>query len=370
MPDLLMIGEKMTIYIDMIAFYLQKAGGITVVWKELIIRMLRDRYHVILILQNAACDNLYFEQIMQRKPKIVYEQGQSVRINRYMPVRCHFEEGSSFISTYYRVPEKSTLKQYVVVHDFTYEYYVKGIKKAVHAWQKKKAVQHATVVICVSENTKKDLKKFYPWAKNKEIHVIYNGINETYRHLETVGEIKLLGKYNKEPYFMFVGSRAVYKRFDFAIAVAAQCEYGLLIIGGGKLTESEITELENRLGNNYLQLLGVEDEELNQIYNKAFALIYPSEYEGFGIPVIEAQKTGCPVIAREGSSISEIVKNKELLMKECTLEEAERVLKIFHDKEEILEEGYKNAERFSWEKTYQEYRKRLNEEQNSKVKES
>ena len=72
----------MRLYVDMIAFYLQKAGGITNVWKELLIRMLRDRMDVILILQSAECHNIYFEQIMSLAPEIIYENGNNIFINR------------------------------------------------------------------------------------------------------------------------------------------------------------------------------------------------------------------------------------------------------------------------------------------------
>ena len=73
----------MKLYIDMIAFYLQRAGGITSVWKELIIRLLRDKKKIVLILQKIKCENIYFNQIMELKPEIVYEQGIALSINRY-----------------------------------------------------------------------------------------------------------------------------------------------------------------------------------------------------------------------------------------------------------------------------------------------
>lgn len=344
----------------MIAFYLQKAGGITVVWKELITRMLRDRQDIVLILQNTECENIYFRQIMEYEPKTLIENGSKVKINRYMPVNCHFEENSSFVSTYYRIPKEKQIKQYTLVHDFTYEHYVKGIRKLVHAFQKKNSVRHSDVIICVSENTKSDLLKFYSWSNDKKIHVIYNGVSDVYRHIDNVTEIKALGKYNNEPFFLFVGSRAKYKRFDFAVDVSAKYKFGLVIIGGGKLTESETTELDSKLGDNYIQLLGIEDEELNLIYNKAFALLYPSEYEGFGIPIIEAQKAGCHVIAKDSSSVSEIITDDAILMKKCTLKEAERVINLYKaDRERLINKGYENSEKFSWEKTYQEYKDML-----------
>lgn len=349
----------MKIYIDMIAFYLQKAGGITSVWKELLIRMLKDKLNVVLILQNTECENIYFNQIMEFSPSVIYEKGDNVKINRYLPIRCHLEKESKFFSTYYRISLNNSIQQYVIVHDFTYEYYVKGIRRMVHSYQKKAAIKYADVIVCVSENTKKDLLQFYPWAGKKEVHVIYNGVNEVYKPCDNVEIIEELGKYNDIPFLLYVGSRVVYKRFDFAVNIAEKCEYGLVIIGGGELSGEEIELLNTGIKNSYLHISPISDERLNLIYNRAFALIYPSEYEGFGIPVIEAQKAGCPVIARRGSSISEIVK-EELLIKEYSLQEVLEFISLLKDEQKrklICQEGYLNAKRFSWAKTYEQYKK-------------
>lgn len=351
----------MKIYIDMIAFYLQKAGGITGVWKELLIRMLRDKLDITLILQDKKCENIYFKQIIDHSPNVIYEKGRNVFINRYLPVGCDLEKGSKFISTYYRIHRNTSICQYVLVHDFTYEYYLKGIRRLVHSWQKKKAVCSASVVICVSENTKRDLLKFYYWVK-KDIFVIYNGVNEVYRQCSDVGYINELQEYNNIPFLLYVGSRACYKRFDLAVKIARECRYGLVIIGGGSLQNKEITMLHKNVKHNYLHITGISDEILNLIYNKAFALVYPSEYEGFGMPIIEAQRAGCPVIARKGSAVSEIVRNQTILMENGSVRDAKEIihqLKNPSRRNIIKSEGFLNAKRFNWEKTYKEYVKVL-----------
>lgn len=350
----------MRLYIDMIAFYLQRAGGITSVWKELVIRMLKDGMDVVLILQRAECHNIYFDQIMGLDPVVIYENGNKVPVNRYLPIKCRLEKGSRFLSTYYRISLDRTISQYVLVHDFTYERYVKGLKKVIHSWQKKRAVKYADRLVCVSENTRNDLLLFYPWAEKKNIHVIYNGVSELYRPCHNIGEIEELGRYNSSPYLLYVGSRAGYKRFDIAVSVAGNSKYGLVIVGGGVLGQEELSLLGRELGDHYIHISGVSDERLNIIYNKAFALIYPSEYEGFGIPVIEAQRAGCPVVACKGSSVSEVMGEKGMLLSRCEASEAARFICDLENREYremIIAEGYKNAERFSWDKSYGEYRK-------------
>lgn len=352
----------MTLYIDMIAFYLQKAGGVTVVWKELIIRMLRDKWNLVLILQNVNCENIYFEEIMSFNPKCIYEHGISVKVNRYKAVNCPMENDCKFVSTYYRVTNYANVKQFTIVHDFTYEYYAKGIRKAVHQYQKKKSIRKADNIICVSENTKKDLLKFYPWAKDKEIHIIYNGVSNIYKPIDDKEKIDIIGLDSRAPFFVYVGSRAEYKRFDMAIDIAAHYGYNLIIVGGGQLNDDEKQRLDSKLKDNYLHRVGIDENELNLIYNKALALLYPSEYEGFGIPILEAQKAGCPVLARKGSSIDEVMMNNDVLMEKSTLSEAKKIIELFFDnkrRKQIIELGYSNALRFSWDITYEQYRKLL-----------
>lgn len=345
------------LYIDMTAFYLQNAGGITSVWKELIIRLLRDKKDVTLILQrDAICRNIYWEQIMAYHPCTVYESGK-IRINRYLPVQCRLKEGNLFVSTYYRRVKQKGIKQFVTVHDFTYEYYVKGIRKYIHAVQKRNAVKCADMVICVSENTMKDMHIFYPWSKNKKSRVIYNAANDIYKNEDATEIVDGISDMNGQ-FLLYVGSRAPYKRFDLAVEIAAKTGYYMVIIGGGRLSDKENKMLAEYGGFKWKHLTGISDGKLNYLYRRAYALIYPSEYEGFGIPLIEAQSAGCPVIAYNGSSVSEVMQDKATLMGKTDISEAERILKLLSDykfRKETVQKGYKNAKRFSWERTYKEY---------------
>jgi len=102
----------------------------------------------------------------------------------------------------------------------------------------------------------------------------------------------------------------------------------------------------------------VSDDWLNVYYNKASALIYPSSYEGFGLPVLEAQKAGCPVIAYNSSSIPEVIGNTPLLMGELTEECLIQKLKLLDDyklMEQTIIEGIANAKRFSWDTMAHQY---------------
>lgn len=101
----------------------------------------------------------------------------------------------------------------------------------------------------------------------------------------------------------------------------------------------------------------ISNAVLNRLYNNAFALLYPSLYEGFGIPILEAQKAGCPVIAYASSSIPEIMGDSPLLMHFANKETIYQCLNSLEDKNfraMVIKQGLENVKRFSWHKMYQE----------------
>lgn len=126
------------------------------------------------------------------------------------------------------------------------------------------------------------------------------------------------------------------------------------------MSEEEKSYFDNILGaERYEVKVGLSNEELNQYYNSVKCLVYPSSYEGFGIPVLEAQQAGCPVIAYNTSSIPEVIGDTPLVMQELTKEEIQEKLEKLNDdslRKSVIEKGLENAKRFSWDKAYGEYR--------------
>lgn len=108
------------------------------------------------------------------------------------------------------------------------------------------------------------------------------------------------------------------------------------MIVGAPLLAEELDFLQTELGqSNFMEMGRVSNEELNCLYNGAMALLYPSEYEGFGIPVLEAQRAGCPVIAYNASSIPEIIGDTPLLLDVLSIESITKCFNVLKIKRNV-----------------------------------
>lgn len=341
----------MHVVFDNIVFALQRAGGISVVWQELLERALRDGTYAKTVLDYPA------ENVSRAALTIPAEQCVALpmrRGERYRTPAYRAEAGSLFHSSYFRILPQRGVRNITTVHDLTYHYYRRGLPKWVHIAEEEHALRHSAGVICVSENTKQDLLHFYPWLREERIRVVYNGVSECFCPIEGV---------DNEGYLLYVGNRsASYKRFDVAVRVAQLTGVKLVVVGG-RLSEQERQWLSHTLGEGrYEAVSQVPNEALNTYYNKALCLLYPSDYEGFGIPIIEAQRAGCPVVCQEVSSIPEVAGGSALSVRPAEVgriaeEMADIVRQLQQGRIErvaIQRKGFENSRRFSWDETYRQ----------------
>ncbi|MEK7557018.1 MAG: glycosyltransferase family 1 protein [Patescibacteria group bacterium] len=221
------------------------------------------------------------------------------------------------------------------------------------------AVHRAKKIICVSQNSQKDVSKYFPEAKDKS-QVIYNGAEK----LKMDGENPFK---EHAPYLIYFGGFDARKNIDLLVRAFVKIrqshpDFRLLIIGE-KLDNPYRHAVEK-----LVQDLKIEEsvvftgyishEQLGAILKDAFCSVYPSKYEGFGLPPVESMAAGCPAIVANNSSLPEIVGDAGILV-ETDSEEAigEAVEKLFQDpplRQQLIEAGYAQAKKFDWETTYQQ----------------
>ena len=343
----------MKIVYDNIIFSLQKAGGISIYWTELIKRF-KNKGEI--LFYEKKNNNIFRKLIFY---DVKNESALGFKILRYLPFIKKLPEKSIFHSSYYRISLQKDIANITTVHDFTYEYFRTGMAKYIHIWQKGFAIKKSDGIICVSENTRRDLMKFYPMIEDSKVKVIYNGVGNEFIKLENSKEflIEQFEILKNKKYILYVGDRSTYKNFNIAVEVLKQLDdYMLVIVGGQKLSGFE-NELIDPIKNRTCHFRGISSEKLNILYNNAFCLLYPSSYEGFGIPVSEAMKSGCPVVSTNTSSIPEVAGQAALLVDDIKANSFIPNIKHLENKklrDELIYKGLEQSKKFSWDKCFSE----------------
>ncbi len=352
----------MKIYIDNIVFNLQKVGGISVYFSELINRLLASEFDVGFLEQKLTHSNILRNKLPIQKCMIIFERNVPVRLRSYFPIRLKLREKAIVHSSYYRTCYNNNAVNIVTVHDFNYEFYRHGIPKYVHSYIKGKSILNADGLICISNSTKKDLLNLYKDIDPLKIKVIYHGANQLFAPLDCskIEDVNsdIVTAAKCEKLILYVGARVHHKNFNLAVeTLSLLTDFKLIIVGSTTLSDSETSILNKNIGGRYTYFGNATVSELNYLYNKAFCLLYPSSYEGFGIPVLEAMQAGCPVVSTNCSSIPEVAGNAGLLVDTiCPAAFVEKIHSLedpaYRDK--VINAGFEQAKKFSWDKTYRE----------------
>lgn len=225
---------------------------------------------------------------------------------------------------------------------------------------KKLAASSADHIICISESTRQDVIDILGVEPNRT-SVIYLGFN-SFTLFQGVPNDML--HFFSTPYLLYVGQRGGYKNFEKFICAYVQSKslseiFKVICFGGGVFTANEI-RLMNDLGinrNAVLQISG-NDQLLGHFYKNATAFIYPSLYEGFGIPPLEAMSQGCPVVCSLSSSIPEVVGDAgEYFDPNDILGISNAIERVVFNENRITELkflGSRRLTKFSWDKCAQE----------------
>ena len=266
------------------------------------------------------------------------------------------------------------IKTIVVIHDLVAFLFPNSHnKKAVYIEKffLKKALKKADLVCTVSENTKKDVIKKFEYPKEK-IKVVYCSASNEFKPLQRE-ELNTFAKQTDLPKDFFLAVGTLEPRKNYLNLVKAFLEiqkthpnYHLVIVGKKGWEFEEIFQVirKNYLGKKVHILGYLSENSIIRLYNMAKALVFPSYYEGFGIPPLEAMKCRCPVITSYRASIPEVVGDSAILINPDSFKEITgAMLKLIKDEElceTLANQGVIQSKKFSW----QDSAKKLLEEIN------
>ena len=262
---------------------------------------------------------------------------------RFAPDICHH--------TFFKTPPvPGKTKVVITVHDLIVEIFAQEGEDP-QAKDRRRALEKADGIICVSENTKTDLHRFYDLG-NKPVLVAHHG-NSLHSVSASVPQVA-------RPYFLYVGTRdAGYKNFQLLLETFSRCQllqpYGIVCFGGGPFTRKELDAIKTANLAGRVHHRQGPDRELAGYYQNATALIYPSRYEGFGLPPIEAMGFGCPVLASFAPPLPEIIGPAALFFDPGSgadlVRAITRLLTEAGVREALIERGKQREQLFSWDET-------------------
>lgn len=258
-------------------------------------------------------------------------------------------------STYYdstivQIARRKGLKTVVTVHDLISDLFPTKI-----AWyrrrnsEQRRVVEQSDLVISVSQNTKSDLLELNNINPDK-IKVVPLGVTVFGDQLDSDTILE-------RPYVLHVGKRAGYKNFIFTVESIARCselnEIKIVTFGGEEPSDDEHMAIHNLQMESRVSYFHGDDKFLGYLYKNASALVYPSLYEGFGIPPLEAMRLYCPVIASNRGSIPEVCGTYAKYFDPTLESSLQFQLKDLLESSDhsYLRKAYEHSLDFTWEKT-------------------
>lgn len=220
-------------------------------------------------------------------------------------------------------------------------------------------------ICCVSENTKADVLRLTE-MDTAQVPVVENAINYPFTPLpekNTAERLNNLNVFSAKPYILHVGGNAWYKNrigvvkiFSEFLKLPGFSQYQLILAGEQWDAPLRQTVSALNLNDKILERIDVSNEDLRALYTAAEALLFPSLYEGFGWPVIEAQSCGCPVVCSRNSSLPEIAADAAALIDPDDICSAAKTLAATVQAPAVwTQKGFENAQRFTPQKMAQKY---------------
>lgn len=342
----------MRLLVDGIFFQIA-SSGIARVWQTLLRRLASKRSIEIFVLDRGRAPDLPNITLI---PFPSYRDRYSPEDSALLQKLCDHYKIDVFTSTYYTSPLSTPML--LVVYDMIPELF--GFDLAERYWMEKEmAIAFSRRFIAISHSTKRDLLRFYPEVSDDDVVVAHPGYEPAFFQPRDEAEVdRFRGRIGfQRPYVLLVGSREQHKGYKNAnllfkaIARLGDVDFDVLCAGGEP--EIEPASLDLLPSGCRAERVALSDDDLALAYAGALALVYPSLYEGFGLPVLEAMACGCPVITTLRGSIGEIADLDTCLTIEGTdvAEMADAILEVQRPavRARLVGAGLERAGTFSWE---------------------
>jgi glycosyltransferase involved in cell wall biosynthesis len=347
----------MMLVFDNIVYSLQTSGGVSRFWSKITEPYLDSARF---IERADAANNLYRQT--QHPARILPDHRIFKTLSRYMNFSMGFgSERHIFQSSYYRVNRVPSAINVTTIHDLIYERFGSGLGHRLHIAQKRQSLAAADYIVCVSEHTRKDLHAYYPMTRDKRVLVIPNGVDA----LPAVAagasvSAAVHDAADQSEFFLYVGHRGSCKGFDRVYQALRICgpRWRCVVVGGALESQEQADIAAAGLTGRVVPVGRVSDAELTFLYGRAGFFFFPSLYEGFGIPPLEAMQQGCPVLVSDRSSIPEVVGEAGVLFDPDDGASLERGLaEIFSPaaRERLVALGHQRAAAFSWRTAIDQY---------------
>jgi len=315
----------------------------------------------------------YEDELYKNMVKIIREEGLNVEIQRIQRDKNRIL-GSTVASWFlkYRCDKADLVhatsqvvapvvfirrpKRFIVtVHDLAplvYPFEIRDISERIQWIFTPKALKRINKIIAISNFTKNELIRLLGIDEDK-ITVVYQGVNhDLYKPMDKIACKRFFGLREDEKYILYVASNLYHKRVDLAKAIFEEirkCRDDVKLIKAGYSEKLE--------GEGIISMGWIREEDMPKLYNSADVYLHTSEYEGFGLPVLEAMACGVPVVVSNRASLPEIVGNAGVLIDlddNCVQEFAENILRILDKNIKMDRKALERSMMFSWEKTARE----------------
>jgi glycosyltransferase involved in cell wall biosynthesis len=357
----------MKVLYDEQIFTQQQYGGISRYFFELIKRFdgIENSCEVATLFTDNAYFNKQFNPKLNRILPDSHFKGKK-RITSYLNTKKSIREIQKgnfdvFHPTYYddyfldRIKEKPfVVTFYDMIHEkFSSQF--ESLKSDTKIYDnKKRLLERSSKIIAISETTKNDIMEFFDVDSSK-IDVVYLG--NSLQNFD-IGNKRLID----EDYILFVGNRGIYKNFDFFVSVLSDLllenNLKLICAGGGDFTLQEQDLLRSLGLENRVVLKRISnDDVLSNYYAHALFFVFPSLYEGFGIPVLETFACGCPALLSNGGSLMEVGGDAAVYFDPTDIQSlrnaANELINNQSLRQSLKEKGSIRLNEFSWDNTFQ-----------------